>query len=120
MARRYRDAFREPGFIASAAAGGAALGAALCVNFWAIAQATARAGAGVQDIILSNIPVFDLDGVFVYGTFVVAAVSASIIFSRPKRIPFALKAVALFIVIRSLFTLMTHLGPPEAQYDLLG
>jgi hypothetical protein len=116
VARRYRDAFREPGFIASAAAGSAALGAALCVNFWAIAQATARAGAGVQDIILSNIPVFDLDGVFVYGTFVVAAVSASIIFSRPKRIPFALKAVALFIVIRSLFTLMTHLGPPEAQY----
>jgi hypothetical protein len=116
VARRYRDAFREPGFIASAAAGSAALAAALCVNFWAIAQATARAGAGVQGIILANFPVFDLDGVFVYGTFVVAAVSASIIFSRPKRIPFALKAVALFIVIRSLFTLMTHLGPPEAQY----
>ena len=113
---RYREALREPGFTASSAAGAGALAAALYVNFWAIKQATARAGTGVADIILSNIPAFDLDRVFVYGTFVVALISAAIIFSRPKRLPFVFKAVAVFIVVRSLFTLMTHLGPPEAQY----
>ena len=116
LSKRYREALAEQGFVASSAAGAVALAAALYVNFWAIKQATARAGTGVADIILSNVPVFDLDRIFVYGTFVVAAVSILVIFRRPKRIPFALKAVAFFIVVRSLFTLMTHLGPPEAQY----
>jgi hypothetical protein len=90
--------------------------AALYFNFWAITQATARAGLGVADIILSNIPVFDVDGIFVYGTFFVAVVGVLLFLPHPKRIPFGLKTAALFIVIRSLFTLMTHLGPPEAQY----
>lgn len=116
LTRRYREALALPGFIASTLAGSAALALALYCNFWAITQATAHAGTGVSDIILSNIPVFDLDQIFVYGTFIVAIISALIIFSHPKRLPFALKTVALFIIIRSLFTLMTHLGPPEAQY----
>lgn len=116
LAARYRDAMREPGFMGSFFMGAAALAVALYFNFWAITQATAHAGVSVEDIILSNIPVFDLDGVFVYGTFVVITISALIVFGRPKRLPFALKALALFIITRSLFTLMTHLGPPEAQY----
>jgi hypothetical protein len=114
--RRYREALAEPGFIGSIAAGSVMLAVALYFNFWAITQATAHAGVGVSDVILSNIPVFHLDKVFVYGTFIIAVISALIIFSRPKRLSFALRTVALFIVIRSLFTLMTHLGPPEAQY----
>lgn len=113
---RYREALREPGFLLSSCMGGVALALALWVNFWAIGQATARAGSGVADIILSNIPVFDVDALFVYGTFVVAAIGTVIILSHPKRLPFALCTLALFILIRSLFTLMTHLGPPEAQY----
>lgn len=116
LLKRYREALEEPGFIASTLAGAAMLALALYFNFWAITQATARAGTRVSDIILSNIPVFNLGQVFVYGTFIIAAISAGIIFSRPKRLPFALRTLALFIVIRSLFTLMTHLGPPEAQY----
>jgi len=116
LAHRYREALAEPGLILSVCLAGAAMAAALWFNFWAIGQATKHAGVSVEDIILSNIPVFELDGVFVYGTFVVVAISILIIFNRPKRLPFALKALALFIVIRSLFTLMTHLGPPEALY----
>jgi len=116
LINRYREARQEPGFVASVFVGASAMAAALWVNFWAIKQATAHAGVGVEDLILSNIPVFDLDGVFVYGTFIVVALSILIIFNRPKRVPFALKALALFIIIRSMFTLMTHLGPPEALY----
>ena len=113
---RYQQAWHEPGFIASACAGSLALAGAIWVNFWAIKQATAKAGVAVEDIILSNIPMFNVDDLFVYGTFIVMTISAAVIFCYPKRIPFALKALALFIVTRSLFTLMTHLGPPEAAY----
>ena len=113
---RYREALKEPDFARAACLGALALAAAFCVNLWAIMQATAKAGTGVEDIILSNIPVFELDAVFVYSTFIIMAISILIIFNRPKRLPFALKALALFIVVRSIFTLMTHLGPPEALY----
>jgi hypothetical protein len=113
---RYREAILEPGFALSVCIGAVMLAVALWGNFWAITQATARAGAGVSDLILSNIPVFEVDGLFVYGTFIVAAISILIMLSHPKRLPFALRTLALFIVVRSAFTLMTHLGPPEAQY----
>lgn len=116
LAQRYREAFRVPGFAVSAATGIVLFVVALCLNFWAIHQATARAGSGVEDIILSNIPMYNVDGAFVYGTFVVVAISLAIVLARPKRIPFAFKGVALFIVVRSAFALMTHLGPPEAVY----
>lgn len=116
LAARYQEALKEPGFVLSSCIGAALLAVALWVNFWAIKQATAHAGVSIEDIILSNIPMFNVDGIFVYGTFVVAAFSVALILSRPKRLPFALKTVALFIIIRSLFTLMTHLGPPEAVY----
>lgn len=113
---RYREALKEPGFVRASAVNIALFAAAFCVNLWAIAQATAKAGTGVDDIILSNIPLFEVDAAFVYGTFVVAIISILIVLAYPKRIPFSFAAVALFIVARSCFTLMTHLGAPEAQY----
>src|SRR6185312_16270799 len=39
------------------------------------------------------------------------AVIAAFCFYDPKKVPFTLKAVALFILVRSLFITLTHLGP---------
>ena len=89
---------------------------AMFVNFWAINQATYSAGAAVPDLILSNIPVFEVDGLFIYGTAVFAAFGLLVLLTHPKRIPFALHALTLFILIRSAFTLMTHIGAPEIAY----
>lgn len=113
---RYRLSWVDRCFRFSAPVAIAAFIGALFVNFWAIKQATNRASASVTDIILSNIPVFEVDQLFVYGTFLVVAVSVVMLTLNPKRIPFALYAVTLFILIRSAFTLMTHLGPPEVAY----
>ena len=84
---------------------------AYVINTYAIAFATEHAGGGVPDLILSNIPTFDVDALFVYGTFVVVAVTAIIVLWHPKRTPFALYALALFLLIRSGFTSLTHIGP---------
>lgn len=113
---RYRESWFDRHFRFSAPVALAGFIGALFVNFWAIQQATSKASASVTDIILSNIPVFEVDGFFVYGTFVVVAVSVVMLLMHPKRIPFALHSVTLFILIRSAFTLMTHLGPPEVAY----
>ena len=113
---RYRLSWTDRCFCFSAPVAIAAFIGALFINFWAIQQATNKASASVTDIILSNIPVFAVDQIFVYGTFLVILVSVVMLALHPKRIPFALYAVTLFILIRSAFTLMTHLGPPEIAY----
>ncbi|MFA7309922.1 MAG: phosphatase PAP2-related protein [Candidatus Paceibacterota bacterium] len=114
--RRYRLYAAQQNFRVSVALGIIFVLAAFFVNFLAIDIATERASSAVTDIILSNIPVFEVDGLFVYGTFVVGILSALLVLEHPKRLPFALHALTLFVLIRSGFTVLTHLGPPEVQY----
>ncbi len=91
---------------------------ALVVNNYAIAFATEHASNNVTDLILSNIPTYDVDGLFVYGTFFVIGITALILIENPQRIPFALNAIALFLIIRSGFTSLTHVAPyPHPEVD---
>ncbi len=114
--RRYKETWFDRYFRFSAPFAVIAFAGALFVNFWAIHQATNRASGRVEDIILSNIPVFEVDGLFVYGTLAFILFAIPLLFWHPKRIPFALHALTLFILIRAAFTLMTHLGAPEPYY----
>ncbi len=88
----------------------------LVINFLAIRFATEQASNPVTDIILSNTRAYEVDGLFVYGTLIVVLFSIAMVFAYPKRIPFALHALTLFIIIRSLFTSLTHTGPFEETY----
>ncbi len=87
------------------------LGLALIANFYAGTFATFRAGNSVQDIILSNIPIFDVSDIFVYGPVIMWVVLLVYCFNKPHQIPFILKSIALFIIIRSTFVSLTHIGP---------
>ena len=87
------------------------LGASFAVNVYAIDYATARASNPVTDIILSNFKVIDVDGTFVWGTLVVVIFSIVVLALNIEKVPFALKTLALFLVIRSVFTVLTHTGP---------
>ncbi len=88
----------------------------MVLNFYAISFATTHASNSVTDIVLSNTPIFDMDGFFVYGTLIVAIVSVGIILTHPKYLPFSLYAIALFWIVRSCFVMMTHVAPFEASY----
>ena len=83
----------------------------LIINFYAGVYATEKASNPVTDIILSNIRVYDVDGIFVYGPFFLWAFVVCILIAEPRRIPFTLKSIALFVLIRSVFISLTHLGP---------
>ncbi len=87
------------------------LTASLVVNFYAGYYATIRQSSPVTDIILSNIRVFDLDAVFVYGTIVFFIFLGFLCAVDLKWIPFLIKSLALFILIRSIFVALTHIGP---------
>lgn len=108
---RWREAFAEPGYGSSLLSSLIFFGAAFFINVLAIRFATTHASNSVTDIILSNIPVFNADALFVYATALFALFSILLILPHPKRIPFALKGVGLFLIVRSCFTSLTHIAP---------
>lgn len=87
----------------------------MIINFYAGTYATESASNSVTDIVLSNIRVYDVDNFFIYGSFIFALTAALVCLYKPERIPFVVKSVALFIIIRSIFISLTHLGPFPTQ-----
>jgi membrane-associated phospholipid phosphatase len=83
----------------------------MAVNILAGNYATYSASSPVTDIILSNIPVVNVDDFFVFGPILFWAIIIAYCLVNPKKIPFWLKSVALFVVVRSVFISLTHVGP---------
>ncbi len=87
----------------------------LIVNYYAGMYATKNASNSVTDIILDNIPVYDLDGIFVYGALIFWTFVGLLCIRRPNVLPFAFKSIALFTLIRAVFISLTHIGPFPTQ-----
>ncbi len=85
--------------------------ASLVVNYFAGTYATKSVSNSVTDIILSNIRVYDVDGIFNYGAIVFWIFMTFIFTYWPQKIPFTLKTIALFVIIRSVFISLTHIAP---------
>lgn len=118
IARRYRHHFSQQGFRRAVFASALLFMCATVVSFYAITYATERASAPVTDIVLSNTPAFDVDGIFALATLLMITYSALVLLAHPRRIPFALNTLALFYLIRSGFITLTHIGPfPAVQPD---
>jgi hypothetical protein len=101
--------------IYSSAIGVFLLALSLVANFAANVFATNRMGNPVSDIILDNIPTYNVSVLFFQGFGLFLAFAALLLIIRPKRIPFALKSLAMFILIRSAFIILTHMGPPANE-----
>ncbi len=107
----YKTLFNKPGFVRSTVQGAAFLAASLIAIFAAVSYATVNASNHVTDIVLSNIGPMNVRFLFIYGTFTEFAVLAGLVLWRPNRLPFALKAIALFLLIRAVFVSLTHIAP---------
>src|SRR5258707_1043216 len=106
LLQKYRYHFTDRQFVFSICIAFALLFGSLVVNFYAGTYAARQASNAVTDIILSNIRTFDLDAVFVYGSLVLVAFITVLGLSEPKQIPFILKSISLFVLIRSLFIIL--------------
>lgn len=85
----------------------------LAITYFSVVYAnTFSNGNKVQDIILDNIPTFDVNFLFFQGGMIFILLATLIVLYNPKSISFAMKATALFFAIRSLFTILTHLSAP--------
>lgn len=92
--------------------------ASLVINFYAGLYAAHSASNSVTDIILSNTQVWNVDGIFIYGAVLFWVFVGVIAVIRPHQIPFLLKSITLFILIRSVFITLTHVGPFPTQIPL--
>ena len=90
----------------------------LVVNFYAGIYADEKASNSVSDLILSNIPTYNIDGTFVYATFALVLFITMLMVSEPKRIPFMFNSIATFTIIRSGFISLTHIGPYPSQITI--
>lgn len=83
----------------------------LFVNFYAGAYATEKESNYVTDIVLSNTRVYDLDEIFIYGSWALVLAIGFLCFRYPERAPFIVKTITLFVLVRSVFISLTHLAP---------
>src|SRR3989344_2041181 len=121
LLRRYRHYGAQQEFRVSVLLSILTFAASLITVFYAIGYATESVSNSVTDIVLSNIPRHDVGGLFVYGTAFFVLLGVALLVAHPKRIPFALHAIALFYFIRAGFISLTHLGPfpsnATSQFD---
>lgn len=88
------------------------------VTHFASHYAHIRASNYVEDIILSNTPVFDFEFIFVQGAIMLSLFVAVLCFRFRSTAPFLLKSVSLFIIIRAMFVSLTHIGPYPLKLEL--
>lgn len=74
--------------------------------------ATDVAGHAVRDIFLDNIAMRDMTYIHVHAALSFWIIFTIYIFTRPETLPFVAKTAATFILVRSAFICLTHLGAP--------
>lgn len=109
--KKIRVHFKDKDFFSLFVSGVLLLFLSLVINYIASIYATESASNSVTDIILSNTRAYDVDGIFVFGPMLMWTFVAFQCLREPKRIPFVLKSIAVFVCIRSIFVSLTHIGP---------
>jgi len=108
---KHKLCWRDKSFLFSALLAFLLLASSLIINYAAGNYAVEKASNGVTDIILDNIPIMDVDGIFIYGAILFGLFVIILLIKEPKQIPFIIKSVALFVFVRAIFISLTHIGP---------
>jgi hypothetical protein len=107
----YINPWRDVDFEKSLLAGFFLIIVSLLINYFASNLASKNVSQPVTDIILSNLPQFNLNRLIVIISLVLLSIMVAYALNHPKKIPFILKSVAIFIIIRAIFINLTHIGP---------
>ncbi|MBI5469697.1 hypothetical protein HY968_00035 [Candidatus Kaiserbacteria bacterium] len=111
IARRYKDHFKDKDYRSAVLSSALVFIASVIASLAAGLFSKSHASNPVSDLVLSNIPVFQVDELFVYGTIILIVFVLILAFAHPKRIPFTLHTLALFFFIRAGFVTLTHIAP---------
>ncbi len=106
----YKEYFKNKSFLISFFSGFFLFLVSLVMQFMASNYATRSVSGSVTDIVLSNTRVYDVDLFFIYGTLALCLFVICLCFSHPKYLPFVLKSIAIFTLIRAVFISLTHIN----------
>lgn len=109
--KAYKIYFTDKNYLISFFSGLALLIISLVTQFFVSGYVTRSSSGSVTDIILSNTRVYDVGGIFVWGTVVLCIIGFFIAVARINYIPFAIKSIAIFTLIRAVFVSLTHISP---------
>lgn len=90
----------------------------IAATHYASRYAEIKASSYVDDLILSNTPVFNFEVVFVEMAIALMLFVAALAIKYSRGSPFIIKAVSLFILIRAGFVSLTHIGPFPTRLDI--
>jgi len=107
----YKYHFSDKSFVLSFLGSILLVAAGVISQFYSSLYATYVSSGPVTDIILSNTRVYDVDLLFVYGTVIMFFFTIAICLKNINCAPFAMKSVAIFTLIRSVFVSLTHISP---------
>ncbi len=84
----------------------------LTLSYQAVLFASRTNGNYTTDILLDNLPVINTDIIFTEGAviFIILTILLLVIHKR-KYLPFVIKSLALLILVRSFFVILTHMAP---------
>jgi hypothetical protein len=105
----YRDFFTQPR-LRSLCVAFFILAISLVLQFYASAYSTRSAGHFVGDFFLDNLPTINLNPIIIEGALWTILMSLILILLKPKYLLFTMKTASVFIVTRSFFVAVTHLG----------
>jgi hypothetical protein len=111
LAQTYRSLAKDTHFLISLGFSFLLIAASMVIGQYATMYAVESSSNPVTDIVLSNTPVFDVHIIFVYGPILFWIILGLVVVWHPRKVPYILKSIALFVIIRSLFISLTHLGP---------
>ena len=117
-ARLYRTLLGNRAYLRSVCEGAVFFSASAIAIFAAVSYATVHASNSVTDFVLSRVGPYNMRFLFVYGTFAAFVITAGLLAWRPNRLPFALKAMALFLLVRAVFVALTHMAPSPIDPQL--
>lgn len=105
----HKNIWKDKDFALSVVLGFLFLLFSFVINYFAGSYANSSQSNYVSDIFLDHLPFYNLNIVFFEGFFLFWFSIIIILAYKPRTIPFTLKSIALFILIRSLFITLTHL-----------
>lgn len=76
-------------------------------------------GIAVNDLLLDHLPFLEIDGLIILSTLTFTATMVGLFVTKPHYINLGIKTFSLFLLVRSFFITLTHLGanPHELQFD---
>ena len=106
----YKNYCTNKNFLVSLSGGWVLFGISLVVQFFVSDYVNSLPSLPVTDLILSNTRVYDVGGIFVYGSVILFFIVLFVLIKKLNCMPFAMKSLALFTLIRSAFVTLTHIS----------